>query len=417
MIKQTAVRSLRWSERYLKTDMVYLTTGGFWLLLGQAINFVGSLLLVWIFANVLPKEIYGEYRFFIAVAGVLSLTALPGINIAIVHSVARGYGATFNTALRARILWSLFGSSGALLAAGYYFWNANLHLAALFVIVALCIPFFDTFSSYVFYLRGHSDFRLSTLMRSFQRVVVIIGTGASVLLSGNIFVILLTYMGLSSLIDVILVRVARRAYPTGDKHDTEAIAYGKHLSLVNALQSAVRYFDKILLWYVAGPAQLAIYAIAVAVPQEIFGALGHVGRLALPRMSVRAQHELKQTLLRKIGIFFLGLLPIIGLYIYLAPLLFSLFFSQYQEAVVYTQLASLTLLFSPSILFMQYFYATKYTRAIHIMNMVEPITLIALYAILVPTLGVLGVIYATLIKAAFGCVLTFFFFWTDRRVD
>ncbi len=56
---------LRWSEKYIKTDMIYLVKGGFWLTLGQIISSVSSLLLVIAFANLLPKETYGIYKYFL----------------------------------------------------------------------------------------------------------------------------------------------------------------------------------------------------------------------------------------------------------------------------------------------------------------------------------------------------------------
>jgi hypothetical protein len=37
-LKYKAYTFLRWSERHTKTDMIYLTKGGFWLTLAQVIS-------------------------------------------------------------------------------------------------------------------------------------------------------------------------------------------------------------------------------------------------------------------------------------------------------------------------------------------------------------------------------------------
>jgi len=61
-LKDKIYRLLRRSEKYFKTDMVYLAHGGFWLTLGQIISSAASFLLAIAFANLLPKETYGTYK-------------------------------------------------------------------------------------------------------------------------------------------------------------------------------------------------------------------------------------------------------------------------------------------------------------------------------------------------------------------
>lgn len=78
-LKHHTHRALRHSEKYFKTDMVYLAKGGFWLTTGQGVASLASLVLAIAFANLLPKEAYGNYKYILAVVGVLTLFGLTGI--------------------------------------------------------------------------------------------------------------------------------------------------------------------------------------------------------------------------------------------------------------------------------------------------------------------------------------------------
>jgi len=79
-MKNRLVPFLRWSEKYTKLDMVYLTKGGFWMTLSQVSSNMLSLLLVIAFANLLPKETYGLYRYILSLAGMLNSLSLTGMN-------------------------------------------------------------------------------------------------------------------------------------------------------------------------------------------------------------------------------------------------------------------------------------------------------------------------------------------------
>ena len=81
---------LLWSQKYTKADMLYIAKGGFWVMFGQGMNAILSLGLLVAFANFLPKETYGTYRYILSIAGMLSIFTLTGMNSAVSRSVARG---------------------------------------------------------------------------------------------------------------------------------------------------------------------------------------------------------------------------------------------------------------------------------------------------------------------------------------
>ena len=407
-------RILKWSEKYTKTDMTYLVKGSFWLLTSQAINFVLALVLLWVFANLVSKEVYGEYRFLLTIVTILGLTSLSGTAVALIHSVALGKRATFFPLLHARMRFGLIGSAGAFIGAVYYVWQGNIRLAETFTLIAVFVPFIESYTLYVAYLNGLKDFRLMSILHTLQRITTVSALVLAIIFTQSVFWILFTYLvGM-----IIALKLAQawtlRTYPLNGEFDEAALPYAKHLSLMSIMRSVAQHLDKVALWYLVGPIALAQYVVAVAMPNELIAAFSQISKLALPKMSTRNKTELQQSMLRKIFIYFIAMIPVIAAYVLLAPYVFTVFLPQYIDSIFYSQLATILIIAAPLGLLTQYFYATKHTAALYIMNTLEPVVLITLYAIFIPVFGVVGVIAASFIRYVFLFMSLLFFFFKDR---
>jgi O-antigen/teichoic acid export membrane protein len=154
--------------------------------------------------------------------------------------------------------------------------------------------------------------------------------------------------------------------------------------------------------------------IATAIPNELNAAVGHVSKLALPKLSTRTKAEMQQSLLRKVGIYFIAMVCLALSYIWAAPYLFTWFLPQYLDSIFFSQVAALLILAAPLGLLTQYFYATKHTRALYTMHTAEPFVLLTGYAILIPLYGVIGVIIASLLRFVFLTCALLYFFLRDR---
>src|SRR3990167_8528791 len=119
---------LRWTETYTKTDMLYLTKGSFWLLSGQGIGMVVSLVLAIAFANLIDPESYGNYKYVLSLAGIIGAFSLSELGTAVLRAIARGHEGTLQHAYHLSILWStgmvLISASGG----GYYLFHGNYFL-------------------------------------------------------------------------------------------------------------------------------------------------------------------------------------------------------------------------------------------------------------------------------------------------
>lgn len=402
-------------ERIAQTDVRYLISGGSWLLAGQALSFVFSFALMWVFANYLSKEEYGQYRFFLTAVSIISLTSLPGLNQAVIRAVARGADGILKPATLLRMKYALLGSLGSAIAAGYYYHKGNDEFALIFLSLAVLAPLIETLSVYTFYLQGKKDFRLSAILYNVQRFVVVIATIGAILWQQNVTLIILVNVVTTIALQAIALVIAIRIRPLNATTDVESILYGKHLSLVSIFRSFTQQVDKVLLWYLAGPAAVSNYTISVALPNEISSASGQVNNLAMPKMSEKDPAYIRTALFRKWYIFSFSIAVLVILYIAIAPVLFTLFFPQYLDVVTYTQVASLLMFSASAGLLYQYFIATKYTSVIYKTNIIEPVSQILFFILFIPFWGTLGAIIAVIARMVTMQLVYLYFIAKDTR--
>ncbi len=402
-LKTHTHRLLRKSEKYFKTDMVYLAKGGFWFGLGQAISSLSALALAIAFANLVPPETYGTYKYILSIAGIFAIFTLPGLGTAIMRTSARGGEGVIHTATRTRVLFSLLGTLVAIVGSTYYFLNNNIELAIALLIIAATIPVFDTFTLYLAHLIGKRRFDLHTKYQAITQIVSTVILVITILITHNIAFVLLAYFVPISIIRFILyVRTSRTIIGKIDPEETKkTLTYGKHLTAISILGIVASNIDKVLFWKFLGPAQLAIYAFAIAVPEQIRGPLKGVGELAFPKFAQQNQEEIRQNMpsfWRKFNIFILVLLGISVLYIIMAPFIFKFLFPKYMESVIYSQIFSLGLISAPNSILIRLLESQKKIRVQYILETVYSVTLIVLLVILIPTFGILGGVISIVIS-------------------
>lgn len=412
-MKHHIIRLLRHSERYTKTDMVYLVGQSGWLLIGQGAVFVSSFLLAWVFANHVEPSDYGLYKYVLSIATIASITTVTGLGTAIARAVSQGHQVSLPKLLRIRILFGLIGSAGMLGLALYYLSVDNTLLASLFAVTSIWIPFYETLSDYQFVLQGKKDFRTQTFLRILQRLLLtslVIGT---IYLSQSILLITGVFFAASTLSQYLALRYTLTKYPVVDDVNTpytDIISYGKRLSVQNIFFIGVSQLDKILMFKFLGPTQLATYFFAIAIPQELSGVLANVNSVAFPKLVDKESPEFKHALLKKIALFTSLLLIPIGAYIVVAPYLFTWFFPVYTDAILISQLFVGTILFIPMSLIWHYFYATDNKPALWCGTFVGPSVLIIGILALVPHFGLIGAVLANYLRGLVDLGTGLYFF-------
>jgi O-antigen/teichoic acid export membrane protein len=411
-LKQKAVGALRWSEKYTKTDMVYLAKGGGWLMVGRAISMLSVFLLSVAFANLLPKETYGMYKYIISVVSLLGLFTLSGMGTAVSQSVARGFEGTLKPAIRAEIRWGLIGGLLALLMGLYYLVNHSNMLAICFGMVGLILPFTNVYYLYSFVLQGRKMFDRAVKYDSLVQITYTLAAFAALVLTRNLYVMLVVYLLSLSLFQYVTYRLVKKGLGLNDKIDPAAVGYGKHLSLMGVLGLAT-LADQILVYHLLGPVQLAIYAMAIAPPEQLKGVLKMVMQLALPKFATQTKEMVKAAVFRKIWVFSAFISLGVVVYIFFAPIFYGYIFPKYLESIVLSQIYVISLIASAALLPVSAFQAVGATKELYKLNLSGTVIQLILLIVGIYFWGLPGAIAA---RATTRFMELFYALWLIKRL-
>jgi len=409
-LKNKVRKTLKWSERYFKTDMIYIAKGGSWLTLSRIVTSTSSLLLAIAFANLLPKETYGSYQYILSIASLLAIPTLSGINTALTRAVAQGYEGSIVPALKTRIRWGLLGGLASLILAGYYFINGNNPLTIAFLITAIFMPIMDPLGIYGSFLTGKRKFKTTTsysIISEIARAVILIST---IYFTKNILLVLFAYYISNTLLRFIFLMRTLKKVERNSKIAPDTVSYGKHLSLMGVIGAAAMQIDKILMWHFFGPISLAIYAFALSPVSQLRTLLRPIETLATPKLAGNNIAEIKKTLPHKMLKMFFILIPIVVAYIVSAPYIYKLIFPQYMDSVIYSQFLALTLLFFPQKMMGATFTVHARKKVLYIISIINPSVKILGLIILLPMFGLAGAIAALMIPYAVNTIILTYFF-------
>ena len=410
-MKNKMVKILRWSEKYINTDMVYAVHGAFWLLLWKGIGMITSIVLLAVFAKWTPKEVYGGYNYILSMIGIIALLAFPGIDIALIRAVAQGREKTFFTAAKGKLFWASFTSLVFLAVSGWYFLHSDTKLGLSFLLVAILFPLLDVFPLYLPYWNGKNNFYLQSKYSIISRLCTAAALIPVIIYSKNLVVIIFVYLLSNVVIDGILFwSVCRKVKDT--PVDDNVISNGKHFTFNKAIPLLASHIDKVIIWQVLGPTSLAIYAFAQLPVQRLYD-LMPIYHLALPKLSTQKPELAKRSLGKKVRqLFFLTVL-FYGLLFVLAPHLYYFLFPGYQDAVPFFQVLALTFILTPFLLFEVALVAAAAKKLLYIVRSIYIISLCVLLVVLTPLYGLWGAVFAILISKIIDSALLFL---ASRRI-
>lgn len=346
--KDSFLKLLRWSEKYTKTDMIYMVKNGFWLIASSAVSMCSAFILSWSFANLLPKEVYGQYKYIVSVLTLLAMTTLNGMGTAISRASARGMDGSIDEAVRTEKRWGIIGG---LLCAGialFYFWRGDAALALAFGIAAPFVPFINVYILYSAVVYGKQLFSLGfryELITNLSNAALMI---TALLLTGKLWLLILPFLFTNTFMQRGLFAHMKKTLKLNTVKDPEAVSHGKHMSLIYAIATTAQYLDQLLVFNYLGPAQLAIYNMALAPTEQLKGIFKLIGPLAFPKMAQAKPEELRKSIYAKTLKYGILIAIPISAFIALAPFLYSILFPQYMESVGYARWFALSLFLSAS---------------------------------------------------------------------
>ena len=417
-LKTRIHKLLRSSERYFKTDMVYLARGGSWLTLGQVFLTVSSFFLTLAYANLLPKDIFGTYKYVLSIGGVLGALTLTGMGPALLRATARGVKDILEVAFWTQLKWSALTLSATLLGAGYYFINNNHLLSISLLIVGLFSPLSQSAGLYSSFLIGKKEFRTKVLYDFIYILVpffVIVGVLFS---TDDLLLLVLAYFISYTCVAVFLYKKVLHTYhdskPLPASLDTDTISYAKHLSVINIFNTVAGQLDKVLIFHYLGAVQLAVYALALAPITHMTGFLKSIHTLSLPKLVNQKMRTIQETLPAKaVRLVFILMIPTL-LYIFAAPYLYKILFPKYIESVIYSQLYAAMILLYPIEFIKTSVTAHAPARSLYTLTLTGTFIKVGLLGILLPLYGILGAILAIMLYTIIHGLVTYYFFQNMR---
>lgn len=397
-LKQRLISLLRSTERYTKTDMVYLASGTFWSNFSSATVVVLGFLASLSFAHFMTKDQYGTYQYVLAIAGLVSALTVTGMNSAVTRAVARGQEGELRHSVRFQLLAGIIPFIVGLAIAGWYLIHGNNGLAGAFAWVALFLPLGSAFNTWIAYLGGKKMFRIGAYYGLFNNLMTYVPLIIAIFLFRNfLWIICVNYL-FTFISSYLIYRHILRHYPPNNERDPETIPYGTHLSLMGILGTALGQLDSFLVFHFIGPTELAIYSFATIIPERLTGLLKFIPNIAFIKLAEKSEEEVRRNIMPKLLIL-MGILGVAAAcYALLAPIFFHIFFPQYNASIPMTQLYALTF-FSLAPLYVQTaLTAQRKTKQLYILNFVAPLIRAGLMLVLMFYFGIYGLLWAQIIN-------------------
>lgn len=396
-LKEKTYQFLRWSEKYTKTDMVYLAENIFWLNLNNILTALFSFALAIFFARFVSKETYGIYQFIISLSSIIGAFTLTGMNLSVTQAVARNFEKVFPESVRVQIKFGMIPFIISLLISLYYLINKNLVLSYSLIIVAFLLPLSNALNTWVAFLNGKKDFKGVLKWNIIFNLIYYLGMiGVIIFLPESLFLVIANFL-LNTIANLIIYKKILKKYKPNENYEEEAISFGKKISFSNILSMISLNIDNIIIFHFLGSAPLAIYTFASNIPERIMGLLRPISTIALPKFSEKKPDDIKENIYEK-TLKFLGLASIFGLiYILFTPLIFKIFFPLYKESVGYSQLYTIAMIISSTANLPFIALYAKRSKYLYITNIIYPITNISMLFLGGYLLGITGVILAKIL--------------------
>lgn len=400
---------LRRSEKWTGTDMIYLTKNSFWLTGSKIIGTLTAMGLAVTYANLLPAKEYATYKYVISIISLLAIFSLPGINTSLIRSVARGLEGSVKEGIKTKIKWSLLGALVGIIISVYYFYQNNIVLGLGFLIATLSVTIINNLV-YGPILQGKKLFKVSSIYTVINQIILAGAIILAIWFSPKALTLISVFYLATLAVQSILFIITFKKYPLNNKKDPAAISFGKHLSLMGVIGVIAGQADKILMWHLLGATQLAIYSFATLPIIQIKSLLKSISTIAFPKITAQNPELIKKTLPKKIAKFMAILIIPIIIYILLAPYIYKILFPQYLEAVKYSQLFALTLIFFPQRLLGQTLVAYAQTKSLYILKIINPLTKILFLILGIYFLNIKGAILAIILSSIVSLIFSFLFF-------
>jgi len=387
------------------------TTNIFWSNLNQMVITIMALLISIVFANFAAKELYGQYIFVLSWFGLFLIVSIPGAQTVVLRTSAQGHDGIYRKATVFRFLCSL-GGIPLLMITGIIFYLFKSEIVGVSLIsFSLFFPFMTSLQNWTLFLKGRSQFKRLAIYNLIKLSMNLIAVVLSIIFAGKLIIILGAYFMVNSSFNIYyylkLLKLRRN-----DKLDANWKKQSYALTVMTLSTVVFGKVDIALIGTLLTWDQIAVYNIVMKFVNIFFSIIKSTVEAILPNL-----YQSKKITIRYFYKFFavLFLIPIILYPIAKYPILFM--YRQYPEVIGYAQvyLAVIPFYFLNMIathLMVKY----KLNKEINISRIVSIVTVIVLYAVLIPLYGVWGGVISSMLYFIVQLVLNLIML-KNRRLE
>ena len=399
--------------KVLGFDATYFAKNSFWVSFKNGVGMIVGFFLSVAFARLISKAAYGQYTFIFSVIYLINFLSIPKFDFALSQSVAKGYDGALGQATKVSLGGSLLASLVLLAVAGRYFSLGDPNLGRGFIWAAVFFPLLMGLKTYDHFLVGKRRFDRSAQYAALGSIL----TGAALILAmiiGKGVVMLIgAYLLVNGGLNLIFWYQTRQMRQNRRK-DPGVVKYGLYLTLLGMTAMVVTRLGDVLLNHFRGAEILATYSIATIIPRAVQNLMQNFVDVAKIKVADR-NHSQLITVMKKHWWKWvaLGGITTAGLWISLPIVIPLIYSNKYNDAIIYGQVASLTLILWPiNTLVGTLVMLEKKTKIIALSNFLPSVPNLILYPVAIALFGIWGFIGVNLLSWVY---MTPFNLWAFRR--
>jgi len=221
-----------------------------------------------ILARTLTVEAFGIYTIVFVFVAVLRLTSIPGLGTAIAQSFARRHGGGFRRAVAVSISGSLFGSVVLSIGSWWYLADGEIDKGHALLVAA---AFFPLLSGLLYWRNAAvgSEHYVRLLFYDVAAAAVrLAGVAACAFqFDGALLPIVIAALGGHAAVNVLATLHQMRLSVRGQGMEHQSLNYGLLTTAYQVPSIISEHLDKAVLFFLFSAETLAVYAVAMRIPQ------------------------------------------------------------------------------------------------------------------------------------------------------
>ncbi len=328
----------------------------FWTMFSQSFVVFINLFSVYILANILSQNNFGEFKLITTWLGIAAGIGYTGYYYILPQKIARGESYNLNKVFLETFVKSLPTFIGLFFLSAYYLYNHNLNLSSGFFFASLVAPTLCVSTLVNIYYMGKSNFKMFALAQNFVDTIQLLVLSLLAYYTSNFILIISIYYLATIFANLLIIakvlhddrkikQVNRPIVEIPSLPIPERKMQSK-LNISGIILGFTNQIDKLLIFHFIGAAPLAIYSITSAMSDQARTPIKALSSAIFPRMT--KDRFTKKKLF--ITYFILTLLCIFLFLILLVlyPYIFKYLFPKYIEYIYLANIASLSILFAPT---------------------------------------------------------------------